>query len=128
MKRWFLFGLGVFNLLIFAVLMALFGPPDHLRQVGWMAGFAVGGLLFIFAGLRDSLAIGSKSIEWHGITGIGYICFGIGMLAMTAPRPGGSREALFFDVFAMVTMVSMMLFLGVDFIRGGVHLDISKWN
>ncbi|WP_396611771.1 hypothetical protein ACH9L7_00345 [Haloferax sp. S1W] len=128
MKRRFLFALGVFDMLVLALPVAFFGPPEHLHQWAWMSGFGVAGLLLIAAGLRDSVGIGPASLDWHVAAGLGYVCFGIGMFASTAPTLGGNREDLIFGALTMATIVPVMLFMGIDFIRGGVHLDISKWD
>ncbi|UVE50622.1 hypothetical protein KU306_01605 [Haloferax larsenii] len=128
MKRRFLFGLGVFDMVVLAFPIALFGRPEHLHQWVWVGGFAMAGLLLIAAGLRDSVGVGAVSLDWHVAAGLGYLCFGIGMVANTAPTLGGTREDVFFGALTIVTIVPLMVFMGIDFIRGGVHLDISKWE
>ncbi|SEL54740.1 hypothetical protein SAMN04488691_105258 [Haloferax larsenii] len=115
-------------MVVLAFPVAFFGPPEHLHQWVWMGGFAMAGLLLIAAGLRDSVGVGAASLDWHVAAGIGYLCFGIGMVASTAPTLSGTREDVFVSALTIVTIVPMMAFMGIDFIRGGVHLDISKWE
>lgn len=115
-------------MVVLALPIALFGSPEHLHQWVWMGGFAMAGLLLITAALRDSVGVGAASLDWHVVAGLGYLCFGIGMVANVAPELGGTRGDVFFGALAIVTIVPMMVFMGIDFIRGGVHLDISKWE
>ena len=115
-------------MLVLALPVAIFGPPDHLHQWVWMGGFAAAGLLLISAGLRDSVGVGVASLDWHVAAGLGYLCFGIGMVASTAPTLGGTGEDAIFGALTIAAIVPMMVFMGIDFMRGGVHLDISKWE
>ncbi|MFC7202509.1 hypothetical protein ACFQJC_03215 [Haloferax namakaokahaiae] len=125
MDRRFLIVIGAFDLLIVAGATIL-GLSSSLPQLVWLASFALAGLLFVVAGVRESVTVGSRRVRWNVFAGLGYVFFGVGMLANTLPMLGGDRQELFLGGFMLVTLVPVMLFLGIDYLRGGVHFDISK--
>jgi hypothetical protein len=102
--------------------------PIHTLLVAAAVGcFFVAGCCFAVAGLRASVSVGGRNLPWYAFAGVADVALGVGMLLNASQMPRGGTEDLF---FAAVTAVSALplLFIGVDYLRGGVHFDVSAFR
>ncbi|POG55707.1 hypothetical protein [Haloferax marisrubri] len=127
MDRRFLAVVGVFDLLI-AVALALLGALAHPLSVARFALFAAAGVLLVVAGLRESVALGSTTLRWHVVAGAGYVCFGLAVLANGLSSVFDPRGDPYFGGLFVLLLAPVMLFMGVDYLRGGVHFDLSTFE
>jgi hypothetical protein len=97
-----------------------FGAPATVVQLG---ALAVAGLLVLAAGLRESYAVGGRTVRWNVLYGLGTATLGVGLAAgLGVDRPAGG-EGLLFAVAAVGGGLSLA-FIGYDFARGGRHFRV----
>ncbi|MCO8265629.1 hypothetical protein ACOZ4B_07710 [Haloferax prahovense] len=127
MDRRFLSVIGVFDLLI-AGGLAFLGAFAHPLSFARFALFTAAGVLLVVAGVRESVALGSTTLRWHVVAGAGYVCFGLAILVNGLSSVLDAHgDALFGGLFALL-LAPVMLFMGVDYLRGGVHFDLSTFE
>lgn len=126
-RRWFVV-LGAFLLFVNSALFVAFGFPTldteaALSLVSWM----VVGILFVVGG--SSVQIGA--VEWYQLVGAGYvlmgITFGLDFSLTTLNDASLGDSGVVFAVVAILGGLSMV-FMGVDWIRGGHHFEISQYE
>ncbi|RDZ63700.1 hypothetical protein C5B90_11235 [Haloferax sp. Atlit-12N] len=127
MDRRFLAVVGVFDLLI-AVALALLGALSHPGSVVQFALFAAAGVLLVVAGVRESVALGATTLRWHVVAGAGYVCFGMAILVDGLSSVFDPRGDPYFGGLFALLLAPVMLFMGVDYLRGGVHFDLSTFE
>ncbi|EMA04080.1 hypothetical protein [Haloferax denitrificans] len=127
MDRRFLAVVGVFDLLI-AGGLALLGALAHPLSVARFALFAAAGVLLVVAGVRESVALGSTTLRWHVVAGAGYVCFGLAILVGGLSSVLDTRGDPYFGGLFALLLAPVMLFMGVDYLRGGVHFDLSTFE
>lgn len=102
--------------------------PIHTLLVAAIVGCSlVAGCCFAVAGLRSSLSLAGRTVPWYAFAGVADVALGVGMLLNASRMPRGGTEDLF---LAAVTAVSALplLFIGVDYLRGGVYFDLSVFE
>lgn len=124
-RRWFTVG-GVVEIAIAVGATALL--PDVVLTVPafafLIATFLVSGLLAVLAGEGRTVA----GLEWRQLLGLSYVTFALGLMSYqvwsAVTHPG--------DLGAVVTAAGILfggfliLFMGVDLIRGPKHFDLSN--
>ncbi|RDI72351.1 hypothetical protein [Halopelagius longus] len=121
-----LFLLPAVLLLGIASSIVAFGPPTDPLFVALGACFAVSGGAFLVAGLRESVAVGSAVVPWYVFAGVGDIALGVGMLTNGAILVDGGGTAFAGVIIALTG--PFLAFIGVDYLRGGVHFDVSAFE
>lgn len=128
MRRALLTLLGSGLLLVAAALLGLVGVPDDASTGLLVACLGVAGGTFVVAGRRERVAVGSGSVEWHVFAGVGDLALALAMLSTTVPELlGGSVAATSAVVGSAAGALGALAlaFIGVDYLRGGVHLDVD---
>lgn len=116
---------GVFLLAIPVVLTAAFGSVGlhSLATAVQMGSIVVAGLLLLAAGLRDSYALGGRTIRWNVLYGVGTAILGVGLaVGIGVDRPAGAEGTLL--AVAAVGGGLSLVFVGYDFARGGKHFRV----
>ncbi|MFC6824251.1 hypothetical protein [Halopelagius fulvigenes] len=124
MKRRLFLVPGVVVLLGLALFTVVFGPPATPSAVASMACFAVAGVVVLLAGLRASAAVGPSPVPWYVFAGVGDVALALGLLVNGAATVAHGEDTLV-TAITVVASVPVLLFIGVDYLRGGVHLDVS---
>ncbi|WP_323191433.1 hypothetical protein [Halostella sp. PRR32] len=129
MKRRWLTVLGCLIVAGWTAVFLAFGSfqsPDPLFLVGTVP-FLLAGVLFVLAGTTESLG----GIEWYQLSGLGDVLIGLSMSAQflwTATRSGSvPGDVLVVDAIMAVGGLSLV-FIGIDWIRGGKHFDLSTYE
>lgn len=128
MRRALLTLLGSGLLLVAAALVGLAGVPDDAPTGLLVACLGVAGGTFVVAGRRERVAVGSRSVEWHVFAGVGDLALALAMLSTTVPELLGGNAAATSAVVgsaAGALGALALAFIGVDYLRGGVHLDVD---
>jgi hypothetical protein len=129
MKRhWFLvLGLFLFGSQLFV--HTAFGVPSSadLGTLVSIIATALAGVLFVFGGLGISV----RTLEWYQIVGGANIllgasfCLEIVVPVLNSTSASGSTVQPFMAVAAVCGGGSLM-FIGLDWLRGGRHFDLSS--
>ncbi|CQR53869.1 MULTISPECIES: hypothetical protein [Haloferax] len=127
MDRRFLAVVGVFDLLI-AGGLAFLGALAHPLSFAQFALFVAAGVLLVVAGIRESVALGSTTLGWHVVAGAGYVCFGMAILVNGLSSVLDARGDVLFGGLSALLLAPVMLFMGIDYLRGGVHFDLSTFE
>lgn len=118
------------NRIYFAVMGALIGAGGLALAIvgddGVVSATAIfiAGLLFVVGGLRERVRIGSMRLEWYRLIGGGIVLVGLGNVAFGLRGAIGSG-VLSFEALVGALNLCLLLFVGIDFFRGGVHHDLS---
>ena len=118
--------LGVFDLLLVGIFVAVFGVRALTGSVV-VPAMALAGVAALLAGSVKSVSLGPLALSWRHFVALTYALFGVmlpasylpGVLAGTA---SGEEVALF--VVSSVGALSL-LFFGYDVLRGGKHFDVD---
>lgn len=126
-RRWFAV-LGVFLFVSHGAVLVAFGFPAPVTEtvlslLPWM--FA--GVLFVLGGLSVQI----ETIEWHQFVGAANVFMGIGFgvnFSLTTLRDASlGNGGVIFAVAGIAGGLSMV-FIGMDWIRGGRHFEISRYE
>ena len=129
MRRYWFAVLGSAFLVTQFVLLSAIGAPSTFDwTTASLVGYALAGVAFVVAGVREWLPLPADAAPWYLFAGAGDVLLGAGMLANGVPSVlGGGAEALFFG--GLISVGSLVLaFIGIDYARGGVHLDLSTFE
>lgn len=110
-----------------AVLYAAFGSLHTLLGVALVGCLLVSGCLFAVAGARSSVSVGGREIRWYVFAGVADVAVGVAMLLNAARMFDGGGEGAFLAVATGLSGV-LLLFIGVDYLRGGRHLDVTVFE
>lgn len=114
-------------------LVAVFGPfaivlasgERLLALVPALANVLVG-VLLVVGGLVDDVSVGSRRVRWFHLVGAAVALHGATWLAY------GARSLLALDAGVLSSGAAVyaasglaFLWIGVDFLRGGIHHDLS---
>lgn len=122
--------LGVAFVVLIVAFFWTFDVPTGEPLTDLAAGCVlVTGLFFVLGGLREEITGGGVRIRWNHLIGIGDFFLAIAMalngvdLALTATETGSQLIAVLV-LFAAVVVA----WIGYDFFRGGVYLDLSRYD
>ena len=93
---------------------------------------AVGALLLsadllIIGGLTDQISVNSWVVRWYHMVGAGVVLLGLANVVFGAGWVIESGEPSV-GVLAFTTAGLVIAFIGVDFFRGGIHYDVSRFE
>ncbi|WP_135821130.1 hypothetical protein [Halostella litorea] len=129
MRRYWFAVLGSAFLVVQLGLLYAIGIPSTFDwSIASLVGYALAGAAFLVAGVHEWLPIPDGVVPWYWFAGAGDILLGLGMLStgVTSALEGDSGS-LFFGV--LISAGSLVLvFTGIDYARGGVHLDLSTFE
>ncbi|MGQ3411181.1 hypothetical protein ACT4ML_02830 [Natrinema sp. LN54] len=123
MKRIYFALLGVVGLISSGGIMIKFGVGEGITLFMMLSLF-IAADLFIIGGIRESIPIGSTQIKWYHLIGVGIVLIGLGIGVSSLLDVSGS-SALSAQVFVRTATMLILLIIGIDFFRGGVHHDLS---
>jgi hypothetical protein len=111
-----------------ALLLALVGPPHTFSGAVLTTCFLLAGLCLGAGALRESVTVAGRDVPWYAFVGAGDVALAAGM-AVNAARIGveGGSDDLFLAVVAGAGAVPLF-FIGVDYLRGGRHFDLSAFE
>ncbi|SFG53973.1 hypothetical protein SAMN04488063_2351 [Halopelagius inordinatus] len=118
---------GVVVLFGLALFVAAFGPPAAPSGVAAVSCFAAAGVAFLLSGLRESIRVGSSSVPWYVLAGVGDVALALGLLVngvVMVTHGGGTLVT----ALPVAGSALFLLFVGADYIRGGVHFDVSVFE
>jgi len=129
MRRYWFAVLGSAFLVAQVAFLYAAGLPEtfDLTTVS-LVGYTLAGAAFVVAGVREWLPLPPDAAPWYRFAGSGDVLLGLGMLAngLSSVLDGGSGS-LFLG--ALVSLGSLgLLFIGIDYVRGGVHFDLSTFE
>ncbi|MEF8831729.1 MAG: hypothetical protein V5A23_09380 [Halobacteriales archaeon] len=109
------------------VLFAAFGTTG----VGGLTLVAIVALLFaadllIVGGLSTDVSFDSWTVQWFHLLGAGVVLVGLANLVFGTERILQSGVSP--GVAALAVAGLVVVFVGVDFARGGVHYDLSRFE
>jgi len=118
--------LGVFDLLLVGIFVAVFGVRVVTGSVV-VPAMALAGVSAVLAGSVKSVSLGPLALSWRHFVAFTYALFAVmlpgsylpGVLAGTA-----SQEEVALFVVTAVGALSL-LFFGYDVLRGGEHFDVD---
>ena len=120
------FGLALVSL--FGLFAALLASEDPVRPLALAPALAnvLAGLLLIVGGLVDDVRVGSRRIRWFHLLGAAIVLhgttwFAFGVQDLLGPEP----TAMPFGPLVYAASGVVFLWIGADFLRGGVHHDLS---
>ncbi|SEO30130.1 hypothetical protein SAMN04487948_101620 [Halogranum amylolyticum] len=116
--------LGVGLLAFAALLSTVTGVPSHPTTWLWIGSLTLAGTLLFVAGLRDSLAVGSATVRWNVLVGVGQLLLALSTFVTTVDDVliGGSISPV--GIVAGVVGAAILAFFGVDYVRGGVYMRL----
>jgi hypothetical protein len=116
--------LGTGLLATVVVLFAAYGASglDGLTLAA-VAALLFGADLLIIGGFATELSFGSWTVEWLHLVGVGVVLVGTANLAFGTERVLQSGVSAGVVAFAVAGLV--VVFFGLDVLRGGVHYDLS---
>ncbi|KTG09351.1 hypothetical protein AUR64_16355 [Haloprofundus marisrubri] len=127
MRRLFaLLGIGL--LLATAGLLAFGGTPHEATTWFWLACLGLSGLSFTVSAFRDEVTVGSNSLRWYVFAGVGdiFLAAATFVLSIGDVLSGAPTEVLIGSVAGALGAL-FLAFIGVDYVRGGVHMDLSAF-
>ena len=107
------------------LLTVVFGGGDSTLSVQVIM-MSSAGVLFLFGGLGYELG----SIEWYQLVGAGNVLLGLSFslqFVAAVMGPGSVSNELLFIGAAAIGGLSLA-YIGVDWIRGGKHFDLSQFD
>lgn len=124
-RRWFAV-LGVFLLVSQGVIFAAFGFSSFdARTVLSLLFTMIAAVLFVLGGLSVQI----ENTEWHQFVGAANVFMGIWFvveLSLPILRVGSATGLV--PAIAGVVGGLSMVFIGMDWIRGGNHFEISQYE
>jgi energy-converting hydrogenase Eha subunit E len=93
-------------------------------------GFGLTGVCLIFAGTNEEL----RGVKWYQFHGISTVVIGAILLLvnivpiMTSGSPYESLGATVFVSVAAILSGAFLIFMGIDWFRGGVHLNLTTYE
>ena len=123
MKRIYFALLGVAALVSVGGIIITFGTGGELALF-MLVSLLIAADLFIIGGIRESIPVGSMEFKWYQLIGAGIVMVGLGIGASSLQEIIGSN-ALSARVFLGAVTMLIFFFIGIDFLRGGVHHDLS---
>ncbi|NHN47244.1 hypothetical protein G9464_06480 [Halostella sp. JP-L12] len=125
MRRYWLAVFGAAILVSQVALFSLVGVPQH---VGWTVAallcFGLAGAAFVVAGVREYLPLASAAAPWYRFAGVGDLLLALGMFLNGVSMVRGDESTVFVGLIAAAGGL-VLAAIGVDYLRGGVHLDTS---
>lgn len=119
--RW-ISGFGVLTLLLGGVAAAAAGVgAASIELLAVAVPMVVAGVCWLLAG--EGIALGG--LAWYQWLGAGFLVFAVGLLAQgaTAFASGGTGDLLY--AASQLVLAVVFGFMGVDYVRGGRHYDLS---
>lgn len=120
--------LGVLLLAVIGIYIAAFGtaPFDSTVIVVSGGGMVLSASLLLVGGLRDSIRIGSRTIEWHVLVGVAYILLAVAVIIsfFDASLLEGGVVAWVMAGAALLGGGSLVWF-GVQIARDSRHVDLD---
>lgn len=126
MGRRIIAGLGLAVLLAVVLSLFAFGGDGLDRSALLMIGvLSLAAVLLVVGGLVETVPFGSVTVQWYHSVGAGIVLVGLANLVFGAQRAVESG-GLSAEVVVSAAGGLLIVFIGVDFLRGGVHHDLSK--
>lgn len=120
-RRWFAVMGAVLPLLI-AVMLFRLGPPATVDPTFVLLGLA--SILLVFGGVNPA----PDAVPWYRFVGLAFLLLGAvsaGYWIEPAARGGRTTADLAFALVGLATAL-VFAFIGIDWFRGGRHLDLSR--
>lgn len=118
--------IGLFDLLLFTGLAAVFGPAVLVSSPIVLMGVA--GFSAILAGTVQFLSLGPITLLWRHLVGLSYVTFALIWPVTYAPKiVAGTASGQDLLLFVAATIGAFSLaFYGVDIARGGRHFFVQQ--
>ncbi|SFR60725.1 hypothetical protein SAMN04487947_2758 [Halogeometricum rufum] len=110
-----------------SVAFAVLSPPHTILTAVLLGCFFVAGFGFAVAGLRASVPVGGRDVPWYAFAGVADVALGVGMVLNATRMLGGGAEDAFLSAVTAVSGLPL-LFVGVDYLRGGRHFDLTAFE
>lgn len=131
MPRGYFVGIGLVIAAVFgafAVLTAA-GGSASLLDVAAPLATALAGVLIAAAGLVDHVPIGRRRLRWFHLVGTAILLHALATVAFSVQSATASGAGVVSpDVIVSASLALIFLWIGVDFLRGGVHHDLSVFE
>jgi hypothetical protein len=126
MKRSYFAVLGL-GLLAAVVAMAIAFGTEGLDggTLVAMAVLLLAADLLVLGGLVEEIPVDSVVVRWFHLLGAGIVLLGLANVVFGAGRVAGA-EGLTVGAAAVAVGGLALVFVGADFLRGGVHYDLSR--
>ena len=121
-RRWSRY-IGLLVLALPQLLLVAFGPP--VLATFTYFGMTVAGLLFVVAGFRKRIPLGSRTLRWYHLVGAADVLMALVLIGSSLHGLDGSVEERV-AVGAAVTGGLSLSWIGVDIARGGKHFDVGE--
>jgi hypothetical protein len=118
--------LGVFDLLLVAVFVGVFGVRSLTESVA-VPAMALAGVAALLAGTVKRVFLGPLALSWRHFVALTYALFAVILPASYASSVlagTASQEEVALFVVTSVGAFSL-LFFGYDVLRGGKHFDVN---
>lgn len=123
---------GILVVLAFGAFTVAFGLSDGPSVLALLrnAAMMLGGALWAVAGFASPERLASYAPQQ--LFGVGFVAFGVGQLftaGIQLQGPPSNSPVPNSDLLLVLTSVALALifaFIGVDYLRGGVHTDVSR--
>ena len=125
MRRYWLAVFGTAIISAQVVLLSFVGRPDRVDgTVAALLCFGLAGVAFVAAGVREYLPTTASTAPWYRFAGVGDLLLALGMLLNGISMVRGGDSSLFVGLTTAAASV-VLAAVGVDYFRGGVHLDAA---
>lgn len=118
--------LGIFDLLLVAVFVAVFGIGALASSV-FVATMAIAGAFALLAGSVAELSMGPISVSWRHLVAVSYALFGLILPGSYLPDVlAGTATQEEIALLAVTSVGALsLLFYGFDVARGGEHFEVD---
>lgn len=125
MRRHWLAVFGAALVLLPVGLFSLAGRPDRVDgTVAATLCFGLAGAAFVAAGVREYLPTTASAAPWYRFVGVGDLLLALGMALNGVSMVRGGDSSAFVGVLTAAGSI-VLAAIGVDYFRGGVHLDTA---
>ncbi len=123
------FGLAI--AVVFGAFTVAFATDDPVRPFALAPALAtaLAGALLFAAGLIDDVEVGSRRLRWFHLAGAAIVLHALATVVFGAQSAVASGTSLVSpNVIVSATLALIFLWIGVDFLRGGVHHNLAAFE
>lgn len=124
MKRIYFTYLGLALVATILIVFALASEGLAGSALLAVVALALGADLFVIGGLTEEVSINSWEVQWYRFVGTGTILLGLSMIAFTIDEMV-SVDGISVGAATFAFAGGVVILIGADFFRGGLHYDLS---